>query len=162
MISLIVAIGKNNVIGKDNRIPWRLPADLAYFKKVTTGHTVIMGRKTFESIGKPLPNRRNVIISGNRNYSVDDCMVCHSIEDALKLSLNNNEEIFVIGGANVYCELLPYAQRLYITSVEEDFEGDTFFPEIDYMQWTLVSKTEGEKNEKNPYNYYFMVFEKRI
>lgn len=158
MISMMVAIGKNRVIGRNNKLPWHLPADLAYFKKTTTGHTVIMGRKTFESIGKPLPNRRNVVITRNKDYKAEECIVCHTIEEAQRLC--SNEEAFVIGGADIFSEFLPFADRLYITFIEEAFEGDIFFPEIDYSDWVLVSKVLGERNERNPYSYYFAVYDR--
>lgn len=158
MISLIAAMDRNRTIGKDNRMPWRLPADMAYFKKLTTGHSVIMGRKTFESIGKPLPGRRNIIITRDREFAVEGCIVCHSVEEALKF--DDGEEVFIIGGAEVYAEFMPHAGRLYITLLEEDFAGDAFFPEINTAVWKLVSKTPGEKNEKNPYTYAFVVFDR--
>ena len=158
MISLIVAMDKNHVIGKDNKIPWSLPADLAYFKKVTMGNTVIMGRKTFESIGRPLPGRQNVVITRNNNYTAEGCIIYNSIEDALETA--GSKDVFIIGGANIYREFLPYANRLYITLIEECFLGDTYFPEINYKEWKLTSKTKGERDDKNPYNYYFLTYER--
>jgi len=159
MISIIFAMGRNRVIGKDNNLPWRLPADLAYFKSKTIGHTVIMGRKTYESLGKPLPGRNNVVITRNRALEIEGCTVYSSIEEALRLG--DSEEVFVIGGADIYKSFLPYADKLYITSIDDTFEGDTFFPEIDYSLWRLVSDIPGEKNEKNPYMYSFLVYERR-
>ncbi|MCX7922505.1 MAG: dihydrofolate reductase [Clostridia bacterium] len=159
MISLIVAMDKNRAIGKDNKLPWNLPADLAYFKKVTMGHTVIMGRKTFESIGKPLPGRQNVVVTRNKNYVAEGCSTIHSIEEALKY--RENEEAFVIGGADIFKEFLPCTDRLFITLIDDEFEGDTYFPQIEYSKWLLISKTTGEKNEKNPYTYHFLVYEKK-
>lgn len=158
MISLIVAIDKNRVIGKDNRLPWRLPADLAYFKKVTLGSTVVMGHKTFESIGKPLPGRQSCIITRDINYVMEGCSVCHSIEDVLKSY--HGEEVFIIGGEQVYSAFFPYADKLYITFIDDCFEGDAFFPTIDGQEWKLVSKVKGEKDENNPYDYYFIIYER--
>ncbi|TDB50315.1 MULTISPECIES: dihydrofolate reductase [Bacillaceae] len=158
MISLIVAMDNNRLIGKENDLPWRLPADLQYFKQTTTGHTIVMGRKTFESIGKPLPNRRNVILTGNKDYHHEGVKVIHSVDDLI--SLEEESELFVIGGATVYEQTMNVATRLYVTHIEEAFEGDTYFPEIDSSVWKEVSKKQGVKDEKNPYVYYFTVYER--
>ncbi|OZT10812.1 dihydrofolate reductase [Priestia aryabhattai] len=158
MISLIVAMDNNRLIGKENDLPWRLPADLQYFKQTTTGHTIVMGRKTFESIGKPLPNRRNVILTGNKDYHHEGVKVIHSVDDLI--SLEEESEFFVIGGATVYEQTMNVATRLYVTHIEEAFEGDTYFPEIDSSVWKEVSKKQGVKDEKNPYVYYFTVYER--
>lgn len=160
MISLLVAMDKNRLIGKDNQLPWHLPADLAYFKKVTMGHPIIMGRKTFESIGRPLPGRTNIILTRNKNYEMEGCEVIHSIDDVQKMDEQMNEEIFVIGGAEIFKEVLPFADRLYITKIEEVFEGDTFFPEINYDQWKEISVEQGVTDEKNPYTYAYHVYGK--
>jgi dihydrofolate reductase len=159
MISLITAMDRNRVIGKDNQIPWHLPADLAYFKQLTLGHPVIMGRKTFESLGKPLPGRTNVILTENLSYHKAGCIIRHSIAEALEFYAD--QEAFVIGGATIYKAFLPIANRLLVTLIEESFFGDTLFPEIDEQIWQLVSKSQGERNEKNPYDYSFLVYEKR-
>lgn len=153
MISIIAAVGRNYVIGKDNKIPWYIPADFAYFKSKTMGHTIIMGRKTYQSIGKPLPGRKNVIITKDNEFKAEGCEICHSIEETLKYK--EQEEIFIIGGANIYKEFFNLADKLYITLIDKDFEGDTYFPTIDNEVWNLVSKTKGIKDEKNPYDYYF-------
>lgn len=158
MISLIVAMDNNRLIGKENDLPWRLPADLQYFKQTTTGHTIVMGRKTFESIGKPLPNRCNVILTGNKDYHHEGVKVIHSVDDLI--SLEEESELFVIGGATVYEQTMNVATRLYVTHIEEAFEGDTYFPEIDSSVWKEVSKKQGVKDEKNPYVYYFTVYER--
>ena len=158
MISIIVAIDKNRVIGKDNKMPWRLPADLAYFKKMTLGHTVVMGRKTFESIGKPLPDRENWIITRDKNYCVEGCRMFNSPEEVVKSGIE--EELFIIGGSEIYSAFFPLADKLYITFIEDSFEGDTFFAEINPIEWKLISKVKGEKDLKNPYDYYFTVFER--
>lgn len=161
MISLLVAMDKNRVIGKDNGLPWHLPADLAYFKKVTMGHHIIMGRKTFESIGRPLPGRTTVIVTRNKDYKVEGCHVIHSIDDVKKMGEEMDEELFVIGGAEIFKEVLSFADRLYITKIDEVFEGDTFFPEINDAEWKEVFVEKGVTDEKNPYTYYFHQYEKR-
>ncbi len=158
MISLIAAISKNWVIGKDGRLPWKLPADLAYFKKTTMGHPVIMGRKTFESLGKPLPGRENIVITKSRNYPPQNCLIFHSIDEAKTFCKDENS--FIIGGSQTYQEFFPYAERLYITLIDEDFEGDSFFPVIEPQIWRLISQTKGERNEQNPYDYSFLVYGK--
>jgi dihydrofolate reductase len=158
LISLIASMDRNRLIGKDNRLPWRIPLDLAYFKKNTLGHTVVMGRKTFESIGKPLPGRSNWIITRDENYIQEGCSVFHSIEEVLKAA--PEEELFIIGGAEIYASFFPYADKLYITLIDEIFIGDTFFPQISPTIWEQVSKVKGERNEKNPHDYYFTVYEK--
>jgi dihydrofolate reductase len=160
MISLIVATAKNRVIGKDNRMPWRLPADMAYFKQTTMGHPVVMGRKTYESIGKQLSGRRNIILTRDPDFRAEGCEICHSIEAVLAVARSGEEqEFFIIGGDSVYSALFPFADRLYLTLIEKDFEGDAFFPEIDAQKWRLVSQTQGETNEKNPYEYSFLIYE---
>ncbi len=158
MISLIAAISKNRVIGNGGRLPWSLPADLAYFKKITLGHPVIMGRKTFESLGRPLPGRENIIITESRNYKPKDCLTLHSIDEAMAFC--NGKNGFVIGGAQIYRQFFPYAEKLYITFIDEAFTGDCFFPEADPKMWRLISQTKGERNEQNPYDYYFLVYAK--
>lgn len=158
MISLIVAIASNGVIGKDNRLPWRLPGDLAYFKRITMGHTIVMGRKTYESIGKPLPGRQNVIVTRNRHFKSEGCIVINSLEEALKLA--ENDEVFIIGGAEIYSQAISIVERLYITHVNKEFEGDTYFPQIDSGKWKIISREEGETNEKNPYEYSFLIYER--
>ena len=160
MISIIAAMDKNRLIGQEGRIPWRLPADLAYFKRLTLGHPVIMGRRTFESIGEPLSDRQNVIITANQGYQKKGCAILHSMEDALDFCMD--KDVFIIGGAQIYREFLPYAERLYITLIDDTFSGDSYFPEIDGNLWKLISKTQGERNEKNPYDYYFLVYERMI
>ncbi|HHW48416.1 MAG TPA: dihydrofolate reductase [Clostridiaceae bacterium] len=160
MISLIMAMDKNNLIGNKDGLPWRLPADLAYFKKITMGHTVIMGRKTYESISRPLPGRRNVVLTRDKRFTAEGCIICNTLDEALKFG--QNEEAFVIGGAEIYSQFLPYARKLYITRIDETFEGDTYFDGIDFSKWRLVSKQEGIRDEKNPYVYYFLVYERDI
>jgi dihydrofolate reductase len=146
-------------IGLGNNLPWRLPADLAYFKKTTLNHTVLMGRKTFESIGKPLPNRTNVILTQNKDYQAEGCLTVNSVEEAVEQF--KNEEIFVIGGAEVFHLFMPAVDRLYITLIEHEFEADTYFPEFDIDDWVLVSSEDGIKDVKNPYDYSFLVYTKK-
>ncbi|THE10388.1 dihydrofolate reductase [Bacillus timonensis] len=160
MISLLLAMDKNQLIGKDNDLPWRLPADLAYFKRVTMGHPIIMGRKTYDSIGRPLPGRENIIVTRDTSYKAEGCMVIHSIEEIVKMSEETQQELFVIGGAEIFKEILPNTDRLYITEIDEEFEGDTYFPAFDKSEWKVISKEKGIKDEKNPYEYTFFVYEK--
>jgi dihydrofolate reductase len=157
MISLLVAIGKNNVIGKNGKIPWSLPADMKHFVELTRGKSVIMGRKTFESIGKPLPHRKNIIISSN--FHAEGCTVVSSIEDALKAS--DSEEVMIIGGASIYEQFLPLSDKMYITFVDYNGPGDTFFPKIDPAIWKEVYREFNKKDEKNAYDYAFVTFERR-
>ena len=161
MISLIAAIGKNNELGKGNDLIFKMPADMQHFKEITTLHTVLMGRKTFESIGKPLPNRRNVVITRDADYKKDGVEIAHSLSEALDIIGNNDEEVFVIGGGNLYEQTMPISDKLYITHIEaEDRKADVFFPEIIPIVWNEVSHKEHSKDEKNPFNYTFSVYEK--
>ena len=157
MITIIAAIGNNNELGKDNDLIWHLPADLKRFKKVTTGHTIVMGRNTFESIGKPLPNRRSVIITRNQNYKQEGCEVVHSLEEAMDL-IAQEEKAFIIGGAQIYKEVMEkgFADYLDITKVHGNFEADVYFPEISMSDWELMSVEEHSADEKNPHNYSFL------
>lgn len=163
MISLLVAMDKNRAIGVNNQLPWHLPEDLKVFKRITMGHPIIMGRKTHESIGRVLPGRENIVLTRKQNYSAPGCTIIHSVDDIKKLNAERkDEELFVIGGAELFNHVLDFSDRLYITLIEDEFEGDTFFPEINQNVWNLVSKEKGIKDEKNPYNYYFMIYEKNI
>jgi dihydrofolate reductase len=158
-ISLIVAMDQNRVIGLNNRTPWRLPADMKYFKKTTMGKPIIMGRKTYESIGRPLPGRKNIVVTSSRHYKAEGCTVVHSIEDAL--SAAGEGEVMVIGGARLYEQLLPVADRLYVTLLEKQFEGDTYFPEIDEGDWLEIAREDIEPGEDVPFRYSFIVLERR-
>jgi dihydrofolate reductase len=160
MISLICATSQNKVIGIDNQLPWRLSADLKRFKSLTLGHHILMGRKTFESIGRPLPGRTSVIITRQADYQADGCRVAHSLEEALALS-RNDDEIFIIGGAAIYEAALKYADRIYLTIIQQDFEGDTYLFEIDPLLWQEVSREEFEPDERNPFRYSFLILERR-
>lgn len=165
-ISLVVAMAENRVIGKENRLPWHLPQDLKHFKSITMGHPVIMGRKTYESIGRPLPNRINIVITRKEDWSVDGVIVCHDIEEALRLGNREAEaigvaELMVIGGANLYDQLLPRADRLYLTLVQAEVEGDALFPAFNGQQWNEVSRVEHSCDTGNPYNYSFIVLDRK-
>ena len=159
MISLIVAKSSNGVIGKNNAMPWHIPAELKYFKEVTSNHTVIMGKNTLLSIGKALPNRRNIVLTTNPNFVYDNVEVVHSIHEAIAL-IDKDEEVFVIGGKMIYEQFLPFASKLYITEIEQEFDGDTFFPIINWEEYKLISKRKGLKDEKNNYDYYFKIYER--
>ncbi|MBT2664399.1 dihydrofolate reductase [Bacillus sp. ISL-4] len=161
MISLIVAMDQNRVIGKNNELPWHLPADLQYFKKVTMGHPIIMGRKTFESIGRVLPGRENVIVTRNQGFKAEGCVVLHDIEQIKTFADSRDEEVFVIGGAEIFKEILPVTDRLYITEIHETFEGDTFFPVIDENQWDKISSSPGSIDEKNRFAHDFIILQKK-
>lgn len=156
MIKIIVAISKNRVIGNDNKLIWSLPSDLKRFKQITTGNTVVMGRKTYESIGKPLPNRRNIIITRNSDYKIEGCEVANSLGEALMLC---NNDCFIIGGGEIYKQSLPLADKLYLTVINEYFDGDTYFPEIG-NDWVKVSREDHEPDDKNKHKYSFIEYEK--
>lgn len=158
IISAMVAVGENNVIGKNNDIPWRLPNDWAYLRRITMGHSIILGRKNYESIGKPLDGRKNIILTKNKNYKAEGCHIAYSIKDAL--SKCEGEEVFILGGEEIYQQFLPYTQKLYITKIHATFEGDRYFPEIDISLWKEIYTEKGIQNDRNPYEYYFHVFEK--
>mgnify|MGYP005666370649 CR=1 FL=1 len=161
IISAIVATAKNNVIGKDNDIPWYLPADLKYFKKTTLNHHIIMGRNCFASIGRPLPKRTNVIITRNPFFVASNALVARSIEEALALAEENGEEeVFVIGGGQIYEASQSFWDRLYLTEVDLEVDGDIFFPELNPKEWKLISETPHQADEKNEYNYTFKVLER--
>jgi dihydrofolate reductase len=161
MISIIVAFDKNRVIGaRGMGLLWRLPADLKHFKELTMGHTVIIGRKTYESIGKSLPGRMNIIITRRENYSALGCMVAGSLKEAVDKA--GNREVFVIGGGEIYKEALPIAQRLYVTLIEYEFTGDVYFPEIDTAKWKMIYEKPGFVDEKNAYPHRFLVFERIV
>lgn len=161
MLSIIVAKAKNNIIGKENKLIWKLPADLKHFKEITTGHTIIMGRKTFNSLGRVLPNRKHIVFSQNPDFKVNDenVQVVHSMLE-IQEYIENNEENFVIGGAMIYNLLMPYVTKMYVTQINEEFEGDTFFPKIDTEVWKEISREKGQKDEKNTLDYEFVTYEK--
>jgi dihydrofolate reductase len=158
MISLLWAMDKNRGIGLNNELPWRLPEDLKYFKRVTMGKPIAMGRKTYDSIGRPLPGRENIVITRRQGLTIEGCTVIHDVKELVK---REEDELFVIGGAEIFKEILPYADRLYITEIYEEFEADTFFPEIDMSDWELIESNPGIKDEKNPYDYVFFVYQRK-
>jgi dihydrofolate reductase len=160
MISFIWAMDENRVIGKDNQLPWHLPEDLKFFKRVTMGHPVAMGRKTHESIGRLLPGRENIIITRNQDFKGEGLTILHSVEELIAYDRKLNEEIFVIGGAEIFHVLVSYADRLYITNIMAAFAGDTFFPELDLEGWKLLSHEKGIRDEKNPYDFEFCIYER--
>ncbi len=162
MISLLLAMDRNHVIGLNNDLPWRLPKDLRFFKEKTTGNTIVMGRKTYDSMGGALPNRRNVIITNSEKSFPENVDVVHNLESIREWDKENpGEEVFVIGGGNIFKQILPFADRMYITWIDHDFDGDTYFPEFSELDWSLTSKRKGEKNETNPYNYYFLQYDRK-
>lgn len=159
-ISIIVAIAENNAIGKDNRLLWHIPADLKRFKQITSGHTVIMGKKTFESLPvRPLPNRDNIVISDIEGDVIPGCIMAYSIDDAMS-KCNPVEENFVIGGGSVYRQFLPLADKLYLTIVRKHYDADTFFPEIDFSQWKLVQQEDVDNDPDTDFRYSYQIFSK--
>jgi len=158
-ISFIFAMDRNRAIGLNNKLPWHLPADLKFFKNVTMGHPILMGRKTYDSIGKPLPGRRNVILTQNREFHAEGCEIVHSVEEAVQQFAD--EELFVIGGAEIFRLMESVVDRMYITYIEHEFEADTHFGEVDMSQWTLLSSEQGVRDEKNPYVYDFRIYERK-
>lgn len=159
MISIIAALAENRVIGVRNTLPWRLPNDLRHFRHLTTGHAIVMGRKNHESIGKPLPERTNIVVTRNRDYRASGCLIAHSLNEALILA-KDDPEIFVIGGAEIYREALPRAGRLYLTQVHAEVHGDTFFPEIDRNDWKETARERHEADDKHAHAYSFVVLER--
>src|SRR5688572_14242565 len=156
MIALVVAMAENRVIGKENKLIWHLPADLKFFKNLTTGHPIIMGRKTFESIGKPLPNRTNIVITRQQDFEAEGCLVAHSLSEALMMAQQMDSDVFIIGGAEIYKQAMFLADTIYLTEVHHSFEGDTFFPEIDSVLWEETSREEYKADEKNAYDFAFV------
>lgn len=162
MLSIIIAVDKNNIIGKDNQLIWHLPEDLKRFKRLTSGHTIIMGRKTFESLGRVLPNRKHVILYNDMEMKIENENV-EILEDISMLEnyIKSEEEHFLIGGATIYKLLMPYASKLYLTRIYEEFEGDVYFPEIKEEEWQEVEREKGIKNEENPFEYEYITFTKK-
>lgn len=160
IISLIAALDSKHAIGKKKALPWYLPADLKRFKELTMGHPIIMGRKTYESIGKPLTGRANIVLTREARYEAAGCKVVHSVEQALEAARNapnDSDEVFVIGGAEIFREFLPRADKMYLTLIDHDFGGDVFFPEFDKTEWREVTREPHVPDEKNPYPYTFSV-----
>ena len=165
-VALMVAVAANGVIGRDNALPWHLPEDLRHFRRTTLGKLVVMGRKTFESIGRPLPGRPNIVVTGTPGWQVEGVTVTDSVPAALELArelarAEGVDELVVIGGATIYAAALPLAQRLYVTEVHADVEGDTWFPPVDRADWQEIQREELPASEDNPYAYAFVCFERR-
>ena len=162
MLSIIVAKAKNNIIGKDNKLLWHIPDDLKRFKELTINHNIIMGRKTFESIGRILPNRKHIIFSQNPDFKIDNenIEIVHSMLQIQQYIEDENEN-FVIGGAMIYNLLMPYVTKMYVTEIDKDFEGDTVFPRINPDVWQEVSREDGPKDEENDFNYQYVVYKRK-
>ncbi|MQR96202.1 dihydrofolate reductase [Fictibacillus phosphorivorans] len=152
--SIIAAMDVNRVIGKDNDLPWRLPRDWKYVQEVTMGKTIVLGRKNFESIGRALPGRKNIVLTRKSNFSSQDCIILHSINDVLKIC-EGDEEVVIFGGEEIYTQFMPMVTKLYLTKIHHVFEGDTYFPEINEKDWKEISRVRGVKDQENPYTYYF-------
>jgi dihydrofolate reductase len=159
-VSIVAALARNRAIGRNNTMPWRLPEDLKRFKRLTMGHAVIMGRKTFESIGSALPGRSNIVITRSRDWSPPGCIVAHSLDAALA-AVDLSREAFVIGGAQIYALALPLTQRLHMTEIARDFEGDTFFPEFDRSQWREISRERHAAAGAEGFDYAFVEYERQ-
>ena len=155
MISLIVAVSKNGIIGNKGRLPWHLPADLKRFKQLTMGHPILMGRKTFESVGKPLPGRTNIVITRQPDFQACGATMVHSLKEALLLC-ENEKEVFVIGGAEIYRQALPFADRIYLTKIHNDFEGDRRLFDLDTSVWREIAREDHAPDVDNPYPYSFL------
>ena len=160
MITLVAAAAENNALGKDNDLIWRLPDDFKRFKALTSYHYIIMGRKTFESFPKPLPNRKHVVITRQENYKNENIEVVHSLEEAIQFS-STEDEIFIIGGGEIYKQALPFADKIELTRVHGEFEADAFFPEIDEKKWDLVNSEFHDKDEKHKYSFSYLTFLKK-
>ena len=158
IISVVVAIAANNAIGKDNQLLWRLPNDLKHFKEITSGHTIIMGRKTYDSVGKPLPNRRNIIIT-RQNIIIEGCEVVNSLDAALALC-DDEPEVFIVGGAEIYKQAMNATDRIYLTIVHQNFDGDTYFPEIKKDEWKETDREDHQTDEKHQFSYSFITLER--
>lgn len=164
-LSLVVAMAANYTIGRDNQLPWRLPKDLAYFKRVTMGHPIVMGRKTFESIGRALPGRQNIVVTHQPGWSAQGVDVAHSLQQALALAGSGANaagvsQVMLIGGAQLFAQALPQAQRLYLTWVHAEVQGDTFFPQVDFGQWREVEREDCFADASNPFDYSFVVYDR--
>lgn len=159
MIALVVAMAGNNAIGKDNQLLWHISEDLQFFKKLTLGGTVIMGRKTYESIGRPLPKRRNIVITRTEGYLADGAEIVHSLEEALSIA-ESDEKVFIIGGGEIYRQAISFADMLYITKVDRTYDADTFFPDIKYSQWKEVDRVDFERGATYEYPFSFFTYKK--
>ncbi|BEV05865.1 dihydrofolate reductase [Chryseobacterium gambrini] len=160
MTTIVVAMGEKNEIGFENQLLWHLPKDLKHFKEITSGHPVIMGRKTYESIGKPLPNRTNIVVSRKTDWFEEGILIVGSIKEAVKFAKKIDEEIFIIGGGKIYEQTMDIVDKLEVTLVKADLEADTFFPKIDPKIWKKTDEICHEKDEKNQYDFCFQTFER--
>ena len=160
-ISLIVAMAKNRTIGINNTLPWRCPEDLKHFKALTMGHPMIMGRKTFDSIGKALPGRTTVIITRNKSLSIEGCVMAHSLQEAIN-KCAGDEEIFIVGGAELYAQSLALVDKLYITEIQQEVEGDAYFPEFDLSQWQEIARSVQAQETPQPLAYHFVTYQRKI
>ncbi|MEP7127833.1 MAG: dihydrofolate reductase [Chitinophagales bacterium] len=162
IISLIVAAAENNVIGMEGKLPWHLPADMKYFKQTTAGHVVIMGRGTYDSLGKPLPGRTNIVITRQQNYNALGCVVVGNLKAAIDHAVEKGEqEAFIIGGGDIFIQSVLWADRIYLTRIFHSFEGDTFFPTLNEEDWKMVHEQRHQADEKNRYAFAFQVFERQ-
>ncbi len=159
-VSIIVAVSENNVIGKDNKLIWHLPADLKLFKTLTMGHHMIMGRKTYESIGKALPGRTSIVVTHQPSYTAEGCIVVNSLQDAFAKA-SGDTEVFIIGGDGIFKQSLNFANKIYLTKIYHSFEGDTFFPELNEKEWEMKECNDFQPDEKNAYPYSFCVLERK-
>jgi dihydrofolate reductase len=160
IVSSVVAISENNAIGKDNKLLWYLPTDLKHFKQITNGQTIIMGRKTFDSMGKPLPNRRNIVITRNPDLKLDGAEVTNSVAEALSLC-KTEKEVFIIGGAEIYKQAMDQTNRIYLTKVHQRFDADAYFPELDMTKWVETAREEHQPDEKNNIAFTFLTLESK-
>ena len=161
MINIVVAKASNNVIGAKNDLIWHLPNDLKHFKSLTSGHPIIMGRKTFESVGRPLPNRTNIVVTRDQNWNAEDIEIASSLQKAIEAAKKIDDDIYILGGGNIYKQAMEFTDILYITEVHHEFDGDTYFPEIDSDEWEEVEREDFKKDEKHLYAYSFVTY-KRI
>lgn len=160
MISLIAAMSENRVIGRDGKLPWHMPADLQYFKNLTSGHVVIMGRKTFESFGHPLPERTNVVVTRRRDYKPEGVQIVHDLDAALELG-KTDAEVFILGGQDIFQQMMPKVDRIYLTVIHTMIDGDTFFPEFDQSNWNLAHEDVHDADEHNRFGYSFRRYERK-
>jgi dihydrofolate reductase len=159
ILTLIAALSENRVIGRDGDLPWRLPADLKRFKRITSGHTVIMGRKTFETLEAPLPDRRSIVVTRRTDFQPEGVEIAHDLDAALALA-EGEEEVFVLGGGEIYALALPRADRMELTIVHDEFDGDTFFPAFDESNWRLVNEERHEPDERHAHSFTFRTYER--
>lgn len=162
IISILAAVSENGMIGVDNRLPWKLSDDLKYFKAKTFGKYIIMGRKTFDSIGKPLKGRTNIILTRNKSIQIEGAIIMHTLIAAVEYAKNQNQdEIFIVGGADIYKQSVPLSHKIYLTRVAARLEGDAFFPELNWNEWKIKSKTDFSKNDKNDYGFQILELERK-